>query len=283
MATLIRPCAYDGGPVAGGSYWFDRGAHRPRFHQGVDLPLSTGTPLYGCGDGTVIGVVKGSTGGGYYVTCLYLVGGARIQVITMHMSRIDVELGQTVTTSTQLGLSGGKYGAVGSGDSTGSHLHLQVVVNGNLTNPDHILTDRSAPAGETITPPPGDDTMSQQDIDAITAHIDAAVVARDKQLLAGYGQHRVFQCDPTVGKAESGQIVAAAPGVWMPFPSFDYYKLALARNIITDEITHLPWNEFTFWRDVLYLASEVNDNKTLAAVNALPAATVQALIGKLSK
>ena len=153
MTTLIRPCASDSRPVIGGTYMYDRGTqHVPRFHQGIDIGISTGTPLYGCGEGRVVGVVKGSTGGGYYVIVRYLANGETVDVITMHMSRIDVVYGQAVTTSTQLGLSGGAEGAIGSGQSTGSHLHLQISVNQVLADPDTRLFSRTAIAGGTGTP-----------------------------------------------------------------------------------------------------------------------------------
>lgn len=153
MTTLIRPCASSAAPVVGGTYMFDRGTqHVPRFHQGIDIGISTGTPLYGCGDGRVVGVVRGSTGGGYYVIVRYLANGETVDVITMHMSRIDVAYGDAVTTSTQLGLSGGAAGAVGSGQSTGSHLHLQISVNQILANPDTRLMSRTATAGGSGTP-----------------------------------------------------------------------------------------------------------------------------------
>ena len=155
MTTLVRPCASDSSPVVGGTYMYDRGTqHVPRFHQGIDIGISTGTPLYGCGEGRVVGVVKGSTGGGYYVIVRYLANGETIDVITMHMSRIDVVYGQAVTLSTVLGLSGGAAGAIGSGQSTGSHLHLQMSVNQVLADPDSRLKSRTATAGGTGTPIP---------------------------------------------------------------------------------------------------------------------------------
>lgn len=148
MPGLVRPCASDRGPVAGGSFMFDRGPqHSPRYHQGIDIGLSVGTSLYGCGPGRVISVVRGNGSGGYYVVVRYAFESLTVDVTTMHMSRIDVAVGQAVDYSTLLGFSGGAKGAVGAGNSTGPHLHLQVSVNGKISNPDSYLGSRTSLAG----------------------------------------------------------------------------------------------------------------------------------------
>lgn len=246
MTTLIRPCASSAAPVVGGTYMFDRGTqHVPRFHQGIDIGISTGTPLYGCGDGRVVGVVRGSTGGGYYVIVRYLANGETVDVITMHMSRIDVSYGDAVTTSTQLGLSGGAAGAVGSGQSTGSHLHLQISVNQVLANPDTRLMSRTATAGGSGTPiNPKDDIMdititgsdgkvSTQSAELVIADIFARC-REVKEIVAGLSTVQTFDSGPQASTSVLGDIYArareireivaaapAAPAAGVPFELSD--------------------------------------------------------------
>lgn len=143
--TLLWPL--DSNAVAaGGGYMADRGAgHVPRYHQGVDVPVGVGTPIYGSGDGTVATVANtGPTAGyGLYVQVQY----GALKVITAHMSSTDVTVGQAVTSSTVLGKSGGTKGAFGAGDATGPHCHVETHLNGTLVDPHSQLSPRNGAAG----------------------------------------------------------------------------------------------------------------------------------------
>lgn len=130
----------------GGGYMADRGAgHVPRYHQGVDVPVGVGTPIYGSGAGTVVTVANtGPTAGyGLYVQVQY----GNLKVITAHMSSTDVAVGQSVTSSTVLGKSGGTKGAFGAGDATGPHCHVETHLNGTLVDPHSQLSPRNGAAG----------------------------------------------------------------------------------------------------------------------------------------
>lgn len=141
--------------VAGGEYGADRGPnHTPRYHQGYDVSIGSGTTIYGCGDGQVTRVVQDSSGYGRFVEVLY----GSTSVITAHMSSAAVAAGDTVSISTVLGRSGGVAGSDGAGDSTGPHCHVEVRVGGALTDPTTVLVDRSL-IGSVPTDPAGDEDM----------------------------------------------------------------------------------------------------------------------------
>jgi murein DD-endopeptidase MepM/ murein hydrolase activator NlpD len=96
-----------------------------RMHNGLDLDGSTGDPIYAAGDGVV---VWASARGGYG-NCVIIDHGGQLSTLYGHQSRIVVQRGQAVTT-------GQKIGEIGStGTSTGSHLHFEVRVFGNPTDP----------------------------------------------------------------------------------------------------------------------------------------------------
>lgn len=133
--------------AVGGTYLFDRGPkHIPRFHQGVDIHISTGTPIYASGAGVVTALPNTGNvfGFGRYAQVQY----GDVQVRTAHMSSFanNLRVGSAVTANTLLGLSGGAHLADGAGDSTGSHCHLEVHVAGRLADPAVWLMDRTAAA-----------------------------------------------------------------------------------------------------------------------------------------
>jgi murein DD-endopeptidase MepM/ murein hydrolase activator NlpD len=99
------------------------------FHTGIDLAISTGTPIYAVGAGPAT-VNFGGTGYGNHV--LIKVSSSRTDLYG-HMSAIDVAPGQQVQ-------AGQLIGRVGStGFSTGPHLHFEVRIDGVAVNPAPIL------------------------------------------------------------------------------------------------------------------------------------------------
>ena len=103
-----------------------------RMHEGTDFAAPMGTTLYSMSSGRV---VHASEMGGYGNLVIVDHGGG-ITTRYAHMSRIDVRRGQSVK-------AGQKIGDVGStGQSTGSHLHLEVRVKEEAVDPLPWLKDK---------------------------------------------------------------------------------------------------------------------------------------------
>lgn len=95
-------------------------------HTGMDLAVPTGTPIRAALGGTVT-VSKYNAGGyGYYVMIDH---GNGLSTLYGHCSKLLARVGQTVQAGDIIALSGS------TGRSTGPHLHFEVRVNGERTNP----------------------------------------------------------------------------------------------------------------------------------------------------
>ena len=102
-------------------------------HTGLDIGASTGTPIKAAASGTVVYAGwRGGYGGGYG-NLVAISHGNNVQTFYGHCSRVYVSVGQFVS-------QGDVIAAVGStGNSTGSHLHFEVRVNGVAYNPQNYL------------------------------------------------------------------------------------------------------------------------------------------------
>ena len=98
-------------------------------HKGMDFAAPTGTPIYAAAAGTVTSASYSGNAGNLIV----INHGNGLQTYYMHCHAMYVSAGQTVS-------KGQNIGAVGTtGNSTGPHLHLQVMLNGTPTNPRNYL------------------------------------------------------------------------------------------------------------------------------------------------
>lgn len=96
-----------------------------RFHKGVDLAASAGTPIVAAADGRVVSA--GWHGGyGRQVAIAHADG---IETIYGHMSQVAAFAGEMVRRGQVIGYVGS------SGLSTGPHLHFEVTRNGQAINP----------------------------------------------------------------------------------------------------------------------------------------------------
>lgn len=113
-----------GGPIT--SRYGSRGSG---FHSGLDIGASQGTAVGAAAGGTVSSA--GWQGGyGNYVLINH---GNGVSTRYAHLSQINVSPGQSVS-------SGQLIGRVGStGNSTGPHLHFEVIVNGSTRDPLNYL------------------------------------------------------------------------------------------------------------------------------------------------
>lgn len=102
------------------AYWGDG-----RGHKGIDMCADKGTPIFAVAAGTVV-----SAGwDGAYGYSVVIDHGNGIKTRYAHQSAMTVKAGQTVAQGDQIGLVGS------TGNSTGNHLHFEVLVNGTRTNP----------------------------------------------------------------------------------------------------------------------------------------------------
>lgn len=98
-------------------------------HKGMDFAAATGTPIYAATSGTVTSASYSGNAGNLIV----INHGNGLQTYYMHCNTMHVRAGQTVS-------KGQNIGTVGTtGNSTGPHLHFQVMLNGTPVNPRNYL------------------------------------------------------------------------------------------------------------------------------------------------
>ena len=104
------------------------GFRHGRRHQGVDLPLKTGTPVVAAFDGRVR-VSTYNKGYGNLVVIRHENG---LETYYGHLSKREVEVGDWVHAGDQIGLGGS------TGRSTGPHLHFETRYQGYAFDPEWI-------------------------------------------------------------------------------------------------------------------------------------------------
>lgn len=96
-------------------------------HKGIDIGIAEGTKVYGTANGKVAAIVRKSSCGGNMVYVQTYVKGKPYTYVFMHLLEVHVNVGDTVTVNTVVGLSGGGSTATRNGGydrcSTGAHLH----------------------------------------------------------------------------------------------------------------------------------------------------------------
>ena len=103
-----------------------------RFHQGQDITVKTGTPIYAPADG----VVKRAYYAGGFGNHIKLEHGSGYTTLFAHLSKIKVKHGQKVKRGDIIGLTGN------TGRSTAPHLHYEIHHNGKPQNPlDYFFSD----------------------------------------------------------------------------------------------------------------------------------------------
>ena len=100
------------------------------YHKGIDLPANFGTPIFTVADGKV--VLSGWYGSGGYTVIVEHANGKR--TLYMHMSRLNVKVGSTVSAGDTIGFVGS------TGASSGNHLHFQIEINGKEVDPQKLFS-----------------------------------------------------------------------------------------------------------------------------------------------
>lgn len=104
---------------------------RLSFHEGLDIVAPTGKEVHATGDGIV---TKAGMESGYG-RVVYVSHGFGVTSVFGHLSGFKVEQGQKVKRGQVVGFVGS------SGRSTGNHLHYEVRLDGQSTNPQAYILD----------------------------------------------------------------------------------------------------------------------------------------------
>lgn len=108
-----------------------------KLHTGTDFGSACGTPVGASAPGTV---TFAGWGGGYGIRVVVdhgMIKGHHVQTSYSHLEKLGVHAGQKVETGDGLGLTGN------TGYSTGCHLHFEVIVDGQFTDPEPWLNGRA--------------------------------------------------------------------------------------------------------------------------------------------
>jgi murein DD-endopeptidase MepM/ murein hydrolase activator NlpD len=102
----------------------------PAYHSGIDISAEKGQPVYATADG----IVQSTGYTGDYGNLIVLKHAFGLSTRYGHLSGYHVKPGDTVKRGDVIGYIGS------TGRSTGSHLHYEILVNGQLMNPLQLLT-----------------------------------------------------------------------------------------------------------------------------------------------
>ncbi len=105
------------------------GPRRGRRHQGVDLPLKVGEPIYA----TFTGKVRVSKYWGAFGNLVIIRHDNGLETFYAHLSKRNVEVGDWVNAGDVIGLGGS------TGRSTGPHLHFETRYNGYAFDPQWLI------------------------------------------------------------------------------------------------------------------------------------------------
>lgn len=106
------------------------GPRRRRIHQGTDIDLETGDPIYATFDGRVRHTTYIARGYGNLVIIRHDNG---LETFYAHLSEINVKPGEWVTAGQVIGKGGN------TGRSTGSHLHYEIRYKGQSFDPERLI------------------------------------------------------------------------------------------------------------------------------------------------
>ncbi len=99
-------------------------------HKGIDIAVPLNTEIYAVQSGTVLSVETLDSGYGYHIIIAHQ---NAFQSLYAHCSKLLVSKGDTVKKGELIAKSGS------TGDSTGPHLHFELMKNGEHVDPTHYL------------------------------------------------------------------------------------------------------------------------------------------------
>lgn len=110
-----------------------------KYHNAIDVAVPDFTPVYAAESGRIVEVYPSYYNGGAEYRGHPVYGGyieiehddGTFSTIYAHLSMTSVREGDFVKTGEKIGYSGGVAGRRGSGQSTGPHLHFEIILNIN--------------------------------------------------------------------------------------------------------------------------------------------------------
>ncbi len=118
-------------PVGGGGGYVSVGLWGYWNHTGMDIAgIADGTPIYAVDAGVVVASGWHYGGFGYYIIIDH---GNGVTTLYAHNSFLNVSVGQSVSRGQQIA------GAGRTGNTTGTHLHIEFRVNGVIQNPANYI------------------------------------------------------------------------------------------------------------------------------------------------
>lgn len=115
--SVSSPFGFRTSPITGGS---------GELHTGLDLVASCQTAVFAAGSGTVVEAGWSAYGGGNRIVVDH---GNGLKSTYNHLASIETSVGAAVTAGQRLAAAGT------TGNSTGCHLHFEVLFNGQTVNP----------------------------------------------------------------------------------------------------------------------------------------------------
>ena len=106
------------------------GPRRRGIHQGTDIDLETGDPIYATFDGRVRHTTYVARGYGHLIIIRHDNG---LETFYAHLSEVNVKPGDWVTAGQVIGKGGN------TGRSTGSHLHYEMRYKGHSFDPERLI------------------------------------------------------------------------------------------------------------------------------------------------
>lgn len=136
------------------------------YHRGIDIAVPEGTEVLAAQDGTVVTASSNAEYGNYII----IRNDEGYESRYAHLSTINVSQGQVVNHGDVIGKTGG------TGSSTGSHLHLECLFNGEYYNPLFYFTngEGSIYGGDLGSFGPGGEPLMEYDDAAVQALMDEA-------------------------------------------------------------------------------------------------------------
>lgn len=118
----------------------------PSPHAGIDFACPVGTQAQSITDGVISKIANDPMLG---ESIRVNTAGGR-EWVYGHLSQVNVTYGQHVSSGDVLGLTGGIPGTPGAGHSTGPHIHISMLQNGQMIDPTQMISSAGSTSQDWI-------------------------------------------------------------------------------------------------------------------------------------